>query len=151
MAKFKQEDAKPKWYPTHNDVKDLGEKLKDYKQIRVNGKLQSRFDLYCKSIGVIGFDEYGGVIVYQPEDYKRLSDIYWKYDKQENNARMEYLESHPEAREEIMHRLKEMRKSFGFKTLWPKNSPRRQNYRTPQIALKAPVRTLWRAQADYMK
>lgn len=112
-----ESEDKPKWYPTHNDVKDLAGKLSVYKQERVNGKLQSKFDLYCKSIGVIGFDEYGGVIVYQPEDYKRLSDIYWKYDKQENNARVEYLEKHPEARQEIMNRLKEMRKSFGFGTI----------------------------------
>lgn len=116
MAKKRDDtsDYETRWHPTSDDVADLKEKLRGYEQIRINGKLQSRFDQYCKTMGIIGFDEFGGVIVYQPEDYKRLSDTYWKYRSIEDAQRLSYLEKHPEERQKIMDRLKETRKSFGF-------------------------------------
>lgn len=105
-------ENRPKWYPTNNDVKDLSEKLSAYKQERVNGKLQSRFDLYCKTVGVIGFDEFGGIIVYQPEDYKRLSDIYWKLKGKEDADTEFRMRNNPEERLALVERIKSMGVKF---------------------------------------
>lgn len=107
MAKFKEnKQEQPKWYPTNNDVADLKEKLRPFKQTRINGKLQTPFNQYCKTVGVIGFDEYGERIVYSPGDYKRLSDIYERGQTQENAANEAFLDQHPEERAKLFAKIK---------------------------------------------
>lgn len=112
VARKPQEDSRPKWYPSNNDVADLKQKLEGYKQIRINTKLQTRFDQHCKTLGILYFDEYGERIIYQPNDYKVLSDIYWKLKGKEDADNQYVLETNPEARLALVERIKSMGVKF---------------------------------------
>lgn len=114
MAKFKdkQEDSRPKWYPSNNDVADLKQKLEGYKQIRINTKLQTCFDQHCKTLGIISFDEGGYRIMHNPTEYLYLSKINEKLEAQKNAANEHFLETHPEERIKLFDRIKNMGKLF---------------------------------------
>lgn len=106
------EEDKPKWYPTNHDVEDMKNNLKGYEQIRINGRIQTKFDQYCKTIGVLYFDDFGERVIYQPNDYKRLSDIYWKLKGKEDADNQYLLDTNPEARLALVERIKSMGVKF---------------------------------------
>lgn len=109
-----EEEDKPKWYPSNNDVAELKAKLQNYTQTRINGRIQTRFDQHCKTLGILYFDEYGERIIYQPNDYKILSDIYWKL-KGKEDADNEYkLKTDPEERLRLIAKIKSLGVNFRF-------------------------------------
>lgn len=115
MAKFKENKQElPKWYPSNNDVSDLKAKLHNYAQTRVNEKLQTAFDQHCKTIGILYFDEYGERVICQPNDYKVLSDIYWKLKGKEDDDNEYRLQTNPEARLALVEKIKSMGVNFRF-------------------------------------
>lgn len=107
-----EEEDKPKWYPSNNDVAELKAKLQNYSQTRINGRLQTAFDQHCKTLGILYFDEYGERIIYQPNDYKVLSDIYWKLKGKEDADNQYMLETNSEARLALVERIKSMGVKF---------------------------------------
>lgn len=107
-----ESEDKPKWYPSNNDVANLKAKLQNYSQTRVNGKIQTQFDQHCKTLGILYFDEYGERIIYQPNDYKVLSDIYWKLKGKEDADNQYLLDTNPEARLALVERIKSMGVKF---------------------------------------
>lgn len=112
-----EEEDKPKWYPSNNDVAELKAKLQNYSQTRINGRIQTRFDQHCKTLGILYFDEYGERIIYQPNDYKVLSDIYWKLKGKEDADNEFILQNNPEKRLELIAKIKSMGVNFRF--VWP--------------------------------
>lgn len=108
------EEEKPKWYPSNTDVADLKKKLSTYQQTRINGRIQTTFDQHCKTLGILYFDEFGERIIYQPNDYKVLSDIYWKLKGKEDADNQYRLEQNPEDRLELIAKIKSMGVNFRF-------------------------------------
>lgn len=107
-----EEEDKPKWYPSNNDVEDLKNKLKGYTQTRINGRIQTRFDQHCKTMGILYFDEYGERVIYQPNDYKMLSDIYWKLKGKEDDDNEFIMNTNPVARLAMIEQIKSMGVNF---------------------------------------
>lgn len=112
VARKPQEESRPKWYPNNNDVADLKEKLSHYTQIRINTKLQTRFDQHCKTLGIISFNEAGYKIMHNPTDYNYLSKINERLEGKQNADNEVYLEQHPEEREKLFEKIKNMGKLF---------------------------------------
>lgn len=108
VQKKPKEEFSEKWKPTKSDAEDLRQKLAPYKQERINGKLQTKFDQYCKTVGVISFDEHGDIIVHQSNDYKHLSDIYYKLQALQWRENEDYMETHPEERKAFTESIKAM-------------------------------------------
>lgn len=94
--KDKDEEVIPKWSPSRQEVEDLRTKLKSYKQISINGRLQRRIDQYMESLGVISFDRYGSIVVRKYHDYRVALATYDKLHAIEYREQMAYLEKHPE-------------------------------------------------------
>jgi hypothetical protein len=107
-----EEEEKPKWYPSNNDVAELKEKLKGYNQTRINGRLQTQFDQHCKTLGILYFDDFGERVISQPNDYKILSDIYWKLKGKEDADTEFRMRNNPEERLALVERIKSMGVKF---------------------------------------
>lgn len=119
MGKFKDkkadEDFKEMMEPTRAEVEDLRLKLTKYQQIRINGKLQTKFEQYCKTFGVVSFNEFGSLVIHNAEDYTRLRKINEKLESRQYLEREEYLKTHPEEREEMRQQFSEMNKIMSLK------------------------------------
>ena len=115
----KEEQERAFWEPTREEVENLRLTLSKYTQIRINGKLQRRFDQYCKTMGVIQFDEHGNVSIFNPTEYHRLNEINEKLETIEWHEKEAYLDTHPEEQAKMLELRKkmnaEMYAKFGIK------------------------------------
>lgn len=104
--------------PTRQEVEDLRRHLAAYEQVRIRGKLQRKFDQYCKTLGIISFNSFGEVMVAQPRDYHRMNQINEKLEQLERTEQEAYLLTHPEEKEKVKAQFaqmnKEMSKKFGI-------------------------------------
>lgn len=114
MAKVKEggDSYKEMFEPTKEEVNDLKQKLLGYEQKRINGKLQSRFEQYCKVNGVIYFNEFGDTVVTNPTEYTRLRAINELVRGLEARETEAYLQTHPEEAVKAKEKADEMRASM---------------------------------------
>lgn len=77
MARVKDETEKTerKVYD-QLDVKKLKEATDAIKQERINGRLQSRFDIHCANNNIVRFGEHGETIVRDPHGYHTLCEMW---------------------------------------------------------------------------
>jgi hypothetical protein len=102
MARPKTEDTfLEKWEPSRQDAQELRIKLIPHKQEYVGGRLQTSFEMYCKTMGIISFDEWGNKTIHQPSDYHNLLKTHDKIISIKTAEQEEYLRTHPEEQEKF--------------------------------------------------
>lgn len=116
--KKKNKEAEEEFFnpePTRSEAEELRLKLTKYEQTRINGRLQTKFEQYCKVNGVLYFDENGVVVITNPTEYTRLRKMNEKLESMQSHEQEAYLKTHPEEQEKLLSLRKTMQEEMNKK------------------------------------
>lgn len=120
MAKFsKQSEAKLDLTPSNGELDKLRRDMEAKTQIRMNGRLQSRFHQVMLDRGILKLDKWGDHIMCDPYQYTKMQKAEAMIEASDVRVEESYFEANPEervaAQERVTKFLRETREAiFGI-------------------------------------